>query len=180
MAASTELDIFQLYPLIHFSRAFLYSTIAPLLIFLFYVIGSEVDRWLARVPNLPGPRGLPLVGSLPWLWGRVHGEQFRLWSAQYGEVFQVQLGHRTVVVVNSAASARSIFLGQREASNSRPIFYVLHKKVQSGSVTSIGTSPWDDSCKRRRKVPATALNKVSVDSYLPVGFIADMDPHFCP
>ncbi|KAI6083003.1 cytochrome P450 [Hypoxylon rubiginosum] len=160
MAASTELDIFQLYPLIHFSRAFLYSTIAPLLIFLFYVIGSEVDRWLARVPNLPGPRGLPLVGSLPWLWGRVHGEQFRLWSAQYGEVFQVQLGHRTVVVVNSAASARSIFLGQREASNSRPIFYVLHKKVQSGSVTSIGTSPWDDSCKRRRKVPATALNKI--------------------
>ncbi|KAI1759521.1 cytochrome P450 [Hypoxylon sp. FL1150] len=174
MAVSTELDVFRLYPLIHISRAFLYSILAPLLIFIIYVIGSEVDRWLARVPNLPGPRGLPLVGSLPWLWGKVHGEQFRLWSAQYGDVFQVQLGNRTVVVVNSAASARSMILGQREASNSRPIFYVLHQKVQSGSVTSIGTSPWDDSCKRRRKVAATALNRVSIINLESRAFITDM------
>jgi hypothetical protein len=62
-----------------------------------------------------------------------------------------------------------LFLGQRQAMNSRPLFYVLHGKVQGGSpITSIGTSPWDHSCKQRRKVGATAMNKVSVDSYQPV------------
>ncbi|KAF4996944.1 hypothetical protein FDECE_12267 [Fusarium decemcellulare] len=137
--------------------------------FVLYIIGSEITRYSARVPNLPGPRGLPLVGSLPWLRGKVHAEQYRLWSQQFGDVFQVQLGERTAVVVNSAAAARELFLGQREATKSRPLFYVLHGKVQGGSaITSIGTSPWSDSCKNRRKVGATAMNRVSVDSYQPI------------
>lgn len=137
--------------------------------FLVYVVSSEITRYLARIPYLPGPRGLPIVGSLPWLKGKVHAEQYRLWSEKYGDVFQVQLGERTAVVVNSAAAARDLFLGQREATKSRPLFYVLHGKVQGNSpITSIGTSPWNDSCKQRRKVGATAMNKVSVDSYQPV------------
>lgn len=51
--------------------------------------------------------------------------------------------------------------------NSRPTFYVFHKKV-SKTVTSIGTSPWDDSCKRRRKLAAGALNRPRVESYAPI------------
>lgn len=146
-----------------------YLVVLPVVVFILYVIGSEITRYSTRVRRLPGPRGLPIVGSLPWLWGKAHAEQFRLWAKVYGDVFQVQLGERTAVIVNSAAAARSLFLGQREAMNSRPLFYVLHGKVQGGSpVTSIGTSPWNDSCKKRRKVGATAMNKVAVESYQPV------------
>uniref|UniRef100_A0A8H7N1A1 3-hydroxyphenylacetate 6-hydroxylase n=1 Tax=Bionectria ochroleuca TaxID=29856 RepID=A0A8H7N1A1_BIOOC len=129
--------------------------------FIIYLVVGEVARYRSRIPNLPGPRGLPVVGSLPWLRGKVHAEQYRLWSLKYGDVFQVQLGERTAVIVNSAAAARSLFLGQREAMNSRPLFYVLHGK-------------------KRRKVGATAMNKVAVDSYQPTinaesrGFIADL------
>lgn len=82
-------------------------------------------------------------------------------------MFQIQLGNTTAVVVNTASAAKSLFLGQSHAMNSRPTFYVLHKKV-STAVTSIGTSPWDDSCKRRRKLAAGALNKTRVDQYAPI------------
>jgi 3-hydroxyphenylacetate 6-hydroxylase len=51
--------------------------------------------------------------------------------------------------------------------NSRPTFYVFHKKV-SKTVTSSGTSPWDESCKRRRKLAAGALNRPRVESYSPI------------
>ncbi|KAI8286919.1 3-hydroxyphenylacetate 6 hydroxylase [Colletotrichum sp. SAR11_57] len=51
--------------------------------------------------------------------------------------------------------------------NSRPTFYIFHKKV-SKAVTSIGTSPWDESCKRRRKAAAGALNRPRVESYAPI------------
>ncbi|UQC75467.1 uncharacterized protein CLUP02_02121 [Colletotrichum lupini] len=51
--------------------------------------------------------------------------------------------------------------------NSRPTFYVFHGKVNK-AVTSIGTSPWDDSCKRRRKLAAGALNRPRVESYAPI------------
>ncbi|KAI1842810.1 hypothetical protein JX265_002653 [Neoarthrinium moseri] len=33
---------------------------------------------------------------------------------------------------------------------------------------TIGTSPWDDSCKQRRKAAGTALNRPAVQSYMPI------------
>lgn len=69
--------------------------------------------------------------------------------------------------MNSAEAAKQLFIGQRSAVNSRPTFYVFHKKV-SKAVTSIGTSPWDDSCKRRRKLAAGGLNRPRVESYSPI------------
>lgn len=35
-------------------------------------------------------------------------------------------------------------------------------------MTSIGTSPWDESCKQRRKVAATALNLTQIRTYAPI------------
>ncbi|KAI1645519.1 cytochrome P450 [Daldinia loculata] len=141
----------------------------PTLSLFIYIVLNEIVRLQGRIPNLPGPWGYPLLGSLPSLRGTATSDEYRIWAKQYGDVFQVPLGNMTAVVVNSTAAARALFIGQREATNSRPVFYVLHKKVQQGGpVTSIGTSPWDDSCKRRRKVSATALNKTSTESYLPI------------
>ncbi|KZL74071.1 3-hydroxyphenylacetate 6 hydroxylase [Colletotrichum tofieldiae] len=146
-----------------------FFVLAPSALFTTYVIFNEFIRLSSRVPRLPGPWGYPLLGSLPSIEGKVNSDEYRKWAGKYGDVFQLQLGNTTAVVVNSAAAARALFITQREATNGRPIFYVLHKKVQRGGpVTSIGTSPWDDSCKRRRKVAATALNKTSVESYLPI------------
>lgn len=143
--------------------------IGPPLLLITYILLNEIVRFSSRISHLPGPRGYPLLGSLPSLRGKTGSEEYRLWAAKYGDVFQLQLGNTTAVVVNSAAAARAFFISQREATNSRPHFYVLHKKVQQGGpVTSIGTSAWDHSCKRRRKIAATALNKTSVETYLPV------------
>lgn len=94
-------------------------------------------------------------------------EQYRLWSEQYGPVYQVQLGNTPVVVVNTAAAAKTLFLTQSSALNSRPLFYVFHRLV-SKNVASIGTSPWSESCKNRRKLAAAALNRQRVQSYEPV------------
>jgi len=40
--------------------------------------------------------------------------------------------------------------------------------VSSSQGFTIGTSPWDESCKRKRKAAATALNRSAVAAYLPV------------
>jgi cytochrome P450 len=145
-----------------------WGLLVPTAALLSYIVLNEFVRYSARIPNLPGPRGYPLLGSLPDLHGKIPAEEYRKWAKKYGDVFQLQLGNTTTVVVNSASAARDFFISQRNATSGRPLFYVLHKKVQKGNaVTSIGTSEWDHSCKRRRKVAATALNKTSVESYLP-------------
>ncbi|KAH9885547.1 cytochrome P450 [Xylariomycetidae sp. FL2044] len=138
----------------------LFSTIGLTL----YLLQNEARRYHSRIKNLPGPRGWPVVGNLFQTGDQVPAETYRRWASTYGPVFQVQLGNTTAVVINSAPAAKQLFLGQSHAMNSRPTFYVFHKKV-SKSVLSIGTSPWDESCKRRRKLAAGALNKTRVDTY---------------
>lgn len=51
---------------------------------------------------------------------------------------------------------------------SRPTLHTFHTVVSSSQGFTIGTSPWDESCKRRRKAAATALNRPAVQSYMPI------------
>ena len=40
--------------------------------------------------------------------------------------------------------------------------------MSSSQGFTIGTSPWDESCKARRKAAGTALNRPAVQSYMPI------------
>ncbi|KAH0423404.1 hypothetical protein CcaCcLH18_12186 [Colletotrichum camelliae] len=162
------------------------SIVALLSLLITYLIQNELARFRSRIKGLPGPPGWPVVGNLFQVFAKLlpktvlhwfltehqnsketPAETYRKWAKTYGPVFQIQLGNTTGVVVNTAESAKQLFLGQRHAMNSRPIFYVFHNKV-SKAVTSIGTSPWDESCKRRRKAAASALNRPRTESYAPI------------
>jgi 3-hydroxyphenylacetate 6-hydroxylase len=81
----------------------------------------------------------------------------------------VQLGNTPIVIVNGAEEAKILLLNQSSATISRPLFHVFHK-TGSKNVASIGTSPWNESYKARRKVAASALNRPKVASYEPVSF----------
>ncbi|KAJ5935863.1 hypothetical protein N7454_005161 [Penicillium verhagenii] len=130
-----------------------------------YIILNEFIRSSARVKGMKGPRGLPLIGNLAQI--RVNAaEQYRIWSKKFGAVYQIQLGNIPVVVVNSAASAKVLFGQNAQALSSRPEFHTFHKIVSNTAGTTIGTSPYSDSLKRRRKGAASALNRPSVDSYV--------------
>ena len=115
--------------------SYLYNTafMQPLLllktlafILFLYVIINEFFRAAARVPKIKGPWGLLLIGNLAQI--RVNAaEQYRKWSKKYGPVYQIQLGNIPVIVVNSAAAARVLFIQNAQALSSRPEFYTFHK-----------------------------------------------------
>ena len=131
-----------------------------------YLIVSEIQRYSVRVPGFRSPPGLPVVGNIHQI--RVNAaEQYRKWSHKYGAVYQIMLGNVPVIVVNSAAAAKVIFGQHSQALASRPEFYTFHKVVSSTAGTTIGTSPFSESLKRRRKGAASALNKPSVATYVP-------------
>lgn len=48
------------------------------------------------------------------------------------------------------------------------MLHTFHSVVSSSQGFTIGTSPWDESCKNRRKAAATALNRPAVQSYMPL------------
>lgn len=41
-----------------------YAVGLPLALFLVYFIQNEIVRYRSQIKNLPGPRGLPIVGNL--------------------------------------------------------------------------------------------------------------------
>ncbi|KAH8890100.1 cytochrome P450 [Thozetella sp. PMI_491] len=133
---------------------------------LIYIIINEFIRHNAKLSNMGGPSGLPLIGNL---WDiRVNAaEKYREWSKKFGDVYQIQLGNVPVVVINSAAAAKAIFGQNAQALSSRPEFYTFHKVVSDTAGTTIGTSPYSESLKRRRKGAASALNRPSVATYVP-------------
>ncbi|KAI5362798.1 putative cytochrome P450 [Septoria linicola] len=139
--------------------------VAFILIPFVYLIANELARYKARLPAFTGPTGLPLIGNIADI--RVNAaEKYRQWKNKYGPVYQIQLGSIPVLVVNTAESARAIFGQHSQALSSRPVFYTFHKVLSNTAGTTIGTSPFSDSLKRRRKGAASALNKPSVQSYI--------------
>ncbi|PFH59211.1 hypothetical protein XA68_12670 [Ophiocordyceps unilateralis] len=134
---------------IHLARRFLYATDVP------------------KIKGLPEAPGLPLLGSLVHL-GTDHARVTQRWGRRYGPVVQARLGNRRVVFVNSYETVRHFWIVHQSALISRPTFHTFHTLVSSSQGFTVGTSPWNESCKRRRKAAATALNRPSVNSYMPV------------
>ena len=97
---------------------------------LVYLLSNEIVRSNARVPGMKGPSGLPLIGNL---WDiRVNAsEKYRQWAKTFGDVYQIQLGNIPVVVINTAAAAKTIFGQNAQAFSSRPEFYTFHKVSSS-------------------------------------------------
>ncbi|CAN8103260.1 unnamed protein product [Discula destructiva] len=153
-----------------------------ILLILTYVVVNEIIRYRARIPGMKGPTGLPLIGNLYSI--RMNAaDQYQSWSKKYGHVYQVQMGNVPVVVVNSAKAAKALWVGQSQALSGRPVTYTYHKVASSTAGLTIGTSPYDDSLKRRKKGVASGVNRPAIASYVPylhtesAIFIADLLRH---
>ncbi|KAL7757138.1 hypothetical protein ACKLNR_011665 [Fusarium oxysporum f. sp. zingiberi] len=79
-----------------------------------------------RLP--PGPKGWPLIGSAHEL-GPYPRNQFQKWAAQYGEVFQVQIGLQRWVVLNSPDAIKDVLDKQSSLTSGRPPMPVFHNQV---------------------------------------------------
>lgn len=73
-----------------------------------------------------------------------------------------------IVFANTFDSVRHIWITNQSSLISRPTLHTFHTVVSSSQGFTIGTSPWDESCKQRRKAAATALNRPAVQSYMPI------------
>jgi phenylacetate 2-hydroxylase len=131
----------------------------------FIQISDRTD--VPKIKNLPEIPGYPIFGSLIQL-GQDHAKVAQEWSKKYGPVFQVRLGNRRIIFANTFDSVKNLWITNQSSLISRPMLHTFHTVVSSSEGFTIGTSPWDESCKARRKAAATALNRPAVQSYMPI------------
>ena len=140
--------------------------------FAIFAIGYFILKYLnhtdkPKVKNLPEIPGVPLFGNL-LQFGEHHAKVAGRLAKEYGPVFQVRLGNRRIIFANTFESVKHLWITNQSALISRPKLYTFHSVVSSSQGFTIGTSPWDESCKNRRKAAATALNKPAVQSCMPI------------
>ncbi|KAH8705740.1 phenylacetate 2-hydroxylase [Talaromyces proteolyticus] len=129
----------------------------------------QLDDLTTDVPfikHLPSIPGFPIVGNLVQL-GSEQPRRLAELSKKHGPVFQIRLGNKRFVVANTFESIKQLWINNQSSLISRPTLHTFHNVLSSSQGFTIGTSPWDESCKRRRKAAAAALNRPSVVSYMP-------------
>ncbi|KAH3671159.1 hypothetical protein OGAPHI_000870 [Ogataea philodendri] len=103
---------------------------------------------IRNLPELPGWR--PFWGHLKQL-GSDHSTKLQQLSIKHNiPVFQCLFGNQRIIFINSYEAANEWFIKNQSVLKDRPVFYTFHKLVSTSQGLTIGTSPWNDECKRRR------------------------------
>ncbi|CAK7264678.1 hypothetical protein SEPCBS57363_001202 [Sporothrix epigloea] len=149
------------------SGSILTAVAVVVLSYILYTIMYATDvPYIKGLPEVPG--AVPVFGHLLKL-GDDHATVCEKWWRQYGHsVFQIKLGNTRAVVVNSFEDCKRMLLGQQNAVIDRPKLYTFHGLISSTQGFTIGSSPWDESCKRKRKAAGTALSRPALRNYYPM------------
>lgn len=134
-----------------------------------YQYFSSTDiPYIYGLPEAPG--AWPIVGHLLSL-GEDHATVCENWWKQTKRsVFQIRLGNTRAVVVNSFDDCRRMLTerGNQSAIIDRPTLYTFHGVISSTKGFTIGSSPWDESCKNKRVATGKALGRPAIKTYFPM------------
>ena len=138
-----------------------------MLIALAWILTTATDiHFIKGLPEIPG--ALPITGHLLEL-GDDHATVCENWWKKYKHsTFQVRLGNTRAVVVNSFEDCRRMLIGHQSAVIDRPTLYTFHGVISSTQGFTIGSSPWDESCKNKRKATGQALGRPAIKTYWPM------------
>ncbi|PSR91551.1 Flavonoid 3',5'-hydroxylase [Actinidia chinensis var. chinensis] len=100
------------------ARAVLTVSILIVAIFWYRWAFVRSSKGIGSHPVPPGPRGLPIVGYLPFLSANLH-EQFTELAHQYGPIYKLWLGQKLYVVLNSPSLAKEVVRDQDKVFSNR-------------------------------------------------------------
>ncbi|CAA7018612.1 unnamed protein product [Microthlaspi erraticum] len=114
-------------------------------------------------PLPPGPRGLPIVGNLPFLDPELH-TYFTTIAQKHGPIFKLNLGSKLTVVVNSPSLAREILKDQDINFSNRDVPLTGRAATYGG--LDIVWLPYGAEWRRVRKICVLKLlSRKTLDSF---------------
>ncbi|KAK9984581.1 hypothetical protein SO802_034106 [Lithocarpus litseifolius] len=137
------------------------------------IFAVDVAKWMGRVgfgsakksrkPPLPlGPRGLPLLGYLPFLGTNLH-RKFEELAGVYGPIYKVWLGHKLCVVVSSPSLVKEVVRDQDTIFANRDPLIVAIVATYGG--VDIAFSSYGPEWKKLRKIfMREILSNANLDS----------------
>ncbi|CAI0455594.1 unnamed protein product [Linum tenue] len=118
------------------------------------IIGQKIRSRGATASLPPGPRGLPIVGYLPFL--MFNGKniplhrQFTHLAAQYGPIFKIRVGSQLQVVVSSPSLAKQVLRDNESIFSSRDLPLAIRVWTYGG--LDLSSLPMSQDWNSMRKV----------------------------
>ncbi|KAH9884071.1 phenylacetate 2-hydroxylase [Xylariomycetidae sp. FL2044] len=138
---------------------------------------TDIPR-IKGIPEAPGSK--PFYGHLEIL-GLDHPSKFEEWGIENNwPVLQARLGRRRIVVLNGFREAQEWIVKNATATIDRPLFYTFHNVLSKSQGGTIGTSPWNESAKRKRTAVSAYLTRPALRASAPMldvethAFVEDM------
>ncbi|RAM48073.1 MAG: cytochrome P450 [Hapalosiphonaceae cyanobacterium JJU2] len=106
--------------------------------------------------KIPEPPALPIVGSLPFVDKHKHQYiSFTKLAKEYGDIFQLRIFFRKIIVLNGLETIRQALLKQSEDFAGRPDLSITKKVVRG---RNIGGRDYGLLWKRHREITVNALH----------------------
>lgn len=134
---------------------------------------TEIPEGLQR---LPGPMALPFIGNVLEV-GKKPYLTLTAMSKRYGDVFQIQIGMRPVVVLSGLETVRQALVKQGEDFSSRPDLYSF-RFINDGKSLAFSTDKagvW----RARRKLAYSALRTFSTLEGTTPEYSCMLEEHSC-
>lgn len=136
-------------------------TLIPLFVIFWFMFSiKKRNNTMNRLP--PGPRGLPIVGYLPFLGSNIH-QSFKELTSSYGAIFRIWLGMNECIVVSSPSLAKEVLRDQDTVCANRSPTIAL-KSLLFGT-TDIAFSDYGQEWRKMRKIFASEMmSRTSLDA----------------
>nr|QCF59602.1 CYP1 [Lutjanus argentimaculatus] len=134
---------------------------------------TEIPEGLRR---LPGPKPLPIIGNVLEMGSRPYLSLTAM-SKRYGEVFQIQIGMRPVVVLSGIETVRQALIKQGDEFAGRPDLYSF-RFINDGKSLAFSTDQagvW----RARRKLAYSALRSFSTLEGTTPEYSCMLEEHIC-
>ncbi|KAH0464794.1 hypothetical protein IEQ34_004897 [Dendrobium chrysotoxum] len=128
---------------------------------------SKQGKEKQLLPLPPGPHGLPILGSLPFLKPNLH-QYFSGLARTYGPVFSIRLGYKLFVVISSPSAAREI-LKDQDAAFANHVIPAAILFNYKGSRPDLLWASYDTHWRIMRKIVAREmLSPASLEAMVPI------------
>ena len=124
---------------------------------------TQSDRTPTPLRDLPGPRGLPLIGNLH----RIRFDRLHLtleeWAEEYGSIFGIRIGPQRIAVISDRSAIQRILVQRPDGFRRTAMLQAVAAEMRLNGVFAAEGEDW----RRQRRIVVAALNRARLQTFFP-------------